>query len=42
MLTKDELHYVWQWMRNYPSVNEWGWKNGPLTQQEALVSPGYG
>jgi len=42
MLTLDELWLVWRWMYSYPAVHEWGWKDGPLSQQQALASPGFG
>lgn len=42
MLSIYELKMVWEWMKNYPSVNEWGWKEGPLSQKEALLNPDAG
>ncbi len=42
MLTLKELELTWIWMRMYPSVHEWGWKDGALSQKEALASPGFG
>ena len=42
MLTLSELDKIRWWMHQYPSVHEWGWKDGPLSQKQALASPGFG
>lgn len=42
MLSVYELGMVWDRMKCYPAVNEWGWKDGSLSQKEALLSPGFG
>lgn len=42
MLSVYEIEMVYKWMKQYPAVNEWGWKDGPLSQKEALLNPSYG
>lgn len=41
-MTLDELDKVYRWMQKYPSVHEWGWMDGALSQKQALASPGFG
>jgi hypothetical protein len=37
-----ELWLVWRWSNSYPSVHRWGWKDGPLSQKQALNNPEFG
>jgi len=42
MMNLEELRFVWQKSLLYPSVHEWGWNDGPLSQKEILVHPQFG
>lgn len=42
MITQQELELVYRKSLIYPQVHKWGWHDGPLSQKEVLVHPGFG